>query len=202
VNRGVAIDLGAGCGFQSVPLAEAGFKVTAVDFCQPLLDEILVRAPAAGIATVTGDLMHFTVWAGHTPELITCMGDTLTHLPNNDSVCDLIRKCHAELVPGGKLILSLRDYSGEPAGTVRVVPVQRDGLRIFLCRLEYLQNHIRVTDILYSRISGRWVRSAGEYAKLRLAQDHVREMMEETGFRIECMAIEHGMNMLIGVKPD
>ena len=31
VLSGVAMDLGAGCGFQSIPLAEAGFKVTAID---------------------------------------------------------------------------------------------------------------------------------------------------------------------------
>ncbi len=30
-QSGIAIDLGAGCGFQSISLAKAGFSVTAVD---------------------------------------------------------------------------------------------------------------------------------------------------------------------------
>jgi 2-polyprenyl-3-methyl-5-hydroxy-6-metoxy-1,4-benzoquinol methylase len=34
---GIAIDPGAGSGFQSISLAEAGFRVTAMDFCRPLL---------------------------------------------------------------------------------------------------------------------------------------------------------------------
>lgn len=31
VGSGIAIDLGAGCGFQSIPLAQIGFSVTAID---------------------------------------------------------------------------------------------------------------------------------------------------------------------------
>lgn len=38
--RGLAIDLGAGSGFQFVPLAEFGFSVVAVDFSSALLTEL------------------------------------------------------------------------------------------------------------------------------------------------------------------
>ena len=38
--RGLAIDLGAGAGFQSIPLAELGFSVVAVDFCAALLSQL------------------------------------------------------------------------------------------------------------------------------------------------------------------
>ncbi len=33
IPRGLAVDLGAGSGFQSIPLAEFGFSVVAVDYC-------------------------------------------------------------------------------------------------------------------------------------------------------------------------
>jgi len=36
----LAIDLGAGCGFQSIPLAQMGFSVLAIDLRQELLDEL------------------------------------------------------------------------------------------------------------------------------------------------------------------
>jgi SAM-dependent methyltransferase len=199
---GIAIDLGAGCGFQSIPLKEAGFRVTAVDFCQPMLDELRLLAPVTGIVTITGDVMDFPVWAGRTPELITCMGDTLTHLPDRAAVTDLLRQCHAELVPGGKLIVSLRDYSAELDGTVAIIPVRRDDHRIFLCRLEYLQDQVRVTDIVYSNGSGRWERFAGEYAKLRLAPALIRGMIERAGFRIEFAGLENRMVVFIGVKAE
>jgi 2-polyprenyl-3-methyl-5-hydroxy-6-metoxy-1,4-benzoquinol methylase len=37
VTKELAIDLGAGSGFQSIPLAELGFSVIAIDFCAVLL---------------------------------------------------------------------------------------------------------------------------------------------------------------------
>lgn len=40
IPRGLAVDLGAGSGFQSIPLAELGFSVVAVDFCSTLLAEL------------------------------------------------------------------------------------------------------------------------------------------------------------------
>ncbi|MDD4138359.1 MAG: class I SAM-dependent methyltransferase [Methanoregula sp.] len=199
-SRAVAIDLGAGSGFQAIPLAEAGFRVTAVDFCQPLLDELRFRAPSAGVETISGDIMNFPLWTGRRPELITCMGDTLTHLPDRDAVQSLIRQCHAELIPGGKFVLSLRDYSADPVGSVVIVPVQRDGDRIFLCRLEYRPDHVLVTDIVYSRRLGQWERSASNYVKLRLAPAQVREMMKQAGFRIEFMAPENGLVAFIGIN--
>ena len=71
-NR-IAIDLGAGCGFQSVPLGQIGYSVTAVDFCQPLLDELRSHAGALQIITALlnpafipvflySDSGIFTVW--------------------------------------------------------------------------------------------------------------------------------------------
>lgn len=38
--RGLAVDLGCGSGFQSIPLAEFGFSVLAVDSCAVLLSEL------------------------------------------------------------------------------------------------------------------------------------------------------------------
>ena len=43
-RSGVAIDLGAGCGFQSIPLANAGFTVTAVYLDAKLLSELKSRS--------------------------------------------------------------------------------------------------------------------------------------------------------------
>jgi 2-polyprenyl-3-methyl-5-hydroxy-6-metoxy-1,4-benzoquinol methylase len=42
-----AVDLGAGFGLHSLPLARRGFAVTAIDSYQPLLDQLAARKPAA-----------------------------------------------------------------------------------------------------------------------------------------------------------
>jgi hypothetical protein len=200
-SRGLAIDLGAGCGFQSIPLAQEGFRVTAVDFSRPMLYELRERGPDDSIDTVAGDILDFPLWAGRMPELITCMGDTLTHLPDHNTVRSLIWQCHAELETGGKLILSFRDYSGEPEGSVAIIPVRSDAGRRFVCRLAYHTDCVTVTDILFSRSSGSWERSVGTYTKLKIDPVRIRDLMEQAGFRVDRMSTENGMVTFIAVKP-
>ncbi len=48
----VAVDLGAGCGFQSIPLARLGFSVTAIDLDRKLLDELIEHAEDLEIDTI------------------------------------------------------------------------------------------------------------------------------------------------------
>lgn len=195
-----AIDLGAGCGFQAVPLAETGFRVTAVDFCRLMLDELERRAAGHTIAIAEGDIMDFPLWGGRRPLLITCMGDTITHLPGFASVHDLIRQGFAQLAPGGRLVLSFRDYSREPDGEIIVIPVRRDAERIFLCRLSFEAGSVLVTDVVYDHRVGTWTRSVSEYRKLRLDPLRVREVLEDAGFAIEFCGREEGMIVVIGRK--
>jgi SAM-dependent methyltransferase len=199
-GSGIAIDLGAGCGFQSVALASAGYRVIAVDFSQPMLDLLPQPAGTLPVTKVCADLLSFEAWAGHSPELIVCMGDTLTHLPDAAAARNLIRHCAAELAPGGKLILSLRDYSQDPEGTTKIIPVRRDSGRIFVCRLDYDRETVRVTDILYTHESGKWIRAAGTYPKLRLAPGITADLITTGGLVITGTLTTSGMTTILAEK--
>jgi SAM-dependent methyltransferase len=195
-----AIDLGAGCGFQSVPLARLGWSVLAVDFCQPLLEELRSRAGSMPVRTVPGDIQEYSTWSGRRPALIVCMGDTLTHLPSMDAVNDLLRQCSSELIPGGRLVLTCRDYTREPDGAVSVIPVSRDPDRIFLCRLEYHADTVTVQDILYFRSRGSWVRTAGTYGKIRIDPETLSTLLAEAGFFTEYESAAGGLITVIARK--
>jgi 2-polyprenyl-3-methyl-5-hydroxy-6-metoxy-1,4-benzoquinol methylase len=84
--RGVAIDLGAGSGFQSIPLAKLGFSVVAIDFCESLLAELSNFAGNLPIRTIHDDILNFDRYVEEPTQLIVCMGDTLTHLDSLNSV--------------------------------------------------------------------------------------------------------------------
>jgi predicted RNA methylase len=198
-NR-VALDLGAGSGFQSVPLAMLGYSVTAVDFCQPLLDALRMNAGDLPIVTVNSDILQYSSWSGRNPALIVCMGDTLTHLPDLPSVTSLIRHCHTELEPGGTLVLSLRDYSSLPAGTTDCIPVRRDDNRIFLCSLKYHEKNVTIEDIRYSREGGRWRRDAGRYSKIRIHPDHLARIVRTSGFTLHFSESGDGKITMIATK--
>lgn len=198
-NR-TAVDLGAGCGYGSLALAGAGFSVTAVDFCEPMLAILRQNAGNLPIITLRADILDFPSWSGHSPRVITCLGDTITHLADMESVSSLLVQCSRELAAGGRLIISFRDYSGEPVGSVTIMPVRRNETRIFICRLLHGTSHVMVTDILYTRKAGSWKRIAGSYMKLIIPPDAFRAVLAGIGFLIESEEMTDGFFSIIARK--
>ncbi len=84
VNSGTAIDLGAGSGFQSIPLAEAGYSVVAIDYNGQLLEELRKNGQNLKIKSVQDDLINFQIYCEQSVELVVCMTDTLLHLDSKD----------------------------------------------------------------------------------------------------------------------
>jgi hypothetical protein len=72
--------LGAGSGFQSIPLAELDFQLIAIDVSREPLDELRHRAGGLSIVAIQDDLSAFARHCLSQAELIVCMDDTLTHL--------------------------------------------------------------------------------------------------------------------------
>lgn len=103
--QGWAIDLGAGSGFQSIPLAELGFSVLAIDFCETLLAELRDRAAQAGadcplvIQTVNDDILNFANHLNQRAQAIVYMGDMPTHLESPTSVQLLLASYYLVKLP-------------------------------------------------------------------------------------------------------
>jgi SAM-dependent methyltransferase len=197
---GVALDLGAGPGFQSIPLAELGFQVIAIDISSALLDELRQRAGGLPIVAIRDDLLRFTRHSPPQTELIVCMGDTLTHLHTLTDVRRLIMDAGIRLANGGRLFLGFRDMSVETKDLERFVAVRSDARRIFTCFLEYEEKHVRVHDLVYERNEDQWVLHKSFYRKLRIATDWLKKQIEKAGLGIEHLDVKNGMTTLIAGK--
>jgi SAM-dependent methyltransferase len=195
-----AVDLGAGSGFQSIPLAEAGFSVTAVDLNRTLLQELEQNTGDLAITTVHDDILHFPRHSPAEIEIIVCMGDTLTHLRSLEEVYDLLTKAYRSLAGQGRLILTFRDMTSELTGVDRFIPVRSDANRIFTCFLEYEAKYVKVHDILYERIHNHWQMEKSFYRKLRISPAWTRTVLEKIGFRIDTCGVEKGMATLVAQK--
>jgi 2-polyprenyl-3-methyl-5-hydroxy-6-metoxy-1,4-benzoquinol methylase len=201
-----ALDLGAGSGFQALPLAEAGYAVTAVDLSETLLAELARDATAAHLTVQTafGDMCDIT---SHTtqraPDLIVCAGDTLTHLASLDQVARLLSDSAAALAPGGHLILSFRDYSPPRTGPDRFIPVRSDAHRIFTCFLEFGPTHLTVHDLLHTRDSSAsdWSMTVSTYEKVRIAPGWVRAQLEDAGLTLIHDELTAGLATFIARRP-
>jgi len=152
-----AVDLGAGFGMHSIPSTRSGCSVLAIDTSGFLLDQLRNYADGASVATAQDDLRNFAHYLPGEPEVVLCMGDTLTHLPEMSSVQALISSVGENISPGGRFVITVRDYSTAPEGTNRFIPVRSDESRICTCVLEYAESTIQVHDVLHERKEEGWV---------------------------------------------
>ncbi len=181
-NGELAVDLGSGPGCQSVPLAERGFEVLAIDFCEGLLEELRGRAADLPVRTLCDDILNFGNHLGKPPQLIVCMGDTLCHLPNMDAVHTLINEVSLQLAPGGQFIATFRDYvSAEPLGAERFIPVRSSDEQIFTCFVEFKDEVVNVHDLLYRKVAGEWTLEVSEYNKIKIDPREVLELLQRLG---------------------
>ena len=197
-----AVDLGAGCGYTSIPLAEAGYSVTAIDLSSRLLEELKENSGGLPINTVQGDLLDFDSITKADADLFVCMTDTLLHLVSRDLVSLLFRKVCSALNPGGKFIISFRDLTFELKDTDRFIPVRSDDNTVFTCFLEYEEDIVRVHDIVYRKIEGKWKLYKSFYHKLRLSKEWVKEQLIQYGFKMNKSNVENGFITIIASKPE
>lgn len=200
LDTGRAFDLGAGCGFQSIPLAELGFRVVAMDLSARLLGELKNNAPHLPIATICGDITHFSKYVRANVDLVVCMGDTLTHLAVLEKVAALIRQANAALVSGGHMILSFRNLTQTRVGLDRFIPVRSNDTTIFTCFLEYKKNSVQVHDIVYEKKGGQWALHKSAYRKLIVPPEWIRNALQQAEFNIELYNEKNGLIRIIARK--
>lgn len=201
VSTPTAIDLGAGFGMHSIPLARLGYSVTAIDSSPLLLSTLAEHAPGMSIRTVQGDLIEFVTHVKREADLILCMGDTLTHLSDEAEVGTLFERVHHALKPGGRFAASFRDYTAPKAGPARFIPVKADDDRILTCFLESGAGHVVVHDILHERLNGHWQMKVSSYQKLKLPPAWVRESLAGLGFDVASHVDQRGMIHVVATKP-
>lgn len=194
---GVAADLGAGSGFQSIPLSQSGFKVIAIDWSHDLLMELKAHAEGMSIVTIEDNLLNFTAYIPKNIELIVCMGDTLTHLQTLEEVQILIEDARQALEDNGHLILGFRDLTSELKNLDRFIAVRSGSKKIFTCFLEYEKNHIKVHDIIHEKTGDQWVMKKSYFRKLRISPLWIKDCLLKAGFAIENLDIDNGMITII-----
>lgn len=199
-GSGVAVDLGAGCGFQAIPLARLGFSVTAIDLDAKLLAELEANAEDHRIRVVRGDLLDFARHVHEPIELAVCMQDTLLHLESKDDVRRLFGDLFRALDRGGRFVITFRDLSQEFTGLDRFIPVRSDAERLLTCFLEYEPETVKVHDLLYTRHGDGWIFGKSWYRKLRLSPEWVAEALTAAGFEALDSSVEKGFVTMIAKK--
>lgn len=193
----VAFDIGAGTGYQTIPLAELGYHVIAIEPSPSMLDQLRQHVDGRTVTLSTEPLARHTAIA----ELICCMGDTLAHFDSPDDVDAFFACAATRLEPGGRLLLTYRDSSVALVGADRFIPVRSDDDRIFTCFLESVGDRIRVHDIVHTRTDGGFEQRVSSYDKLRLHPERIDEALRRQGFVVRTSHVR-GLVTTIATKAD
>jgi SAM-dependent methyltransferase len=196
-----AVDLGCGFGLHAIPLADLGYRVVAIDQSSELLSDLRARAGERPIQAVQDDLQSFDRHLSVQPELILCLGDTLTHLAAIADVSRLLETIAQKLAPGGLTMLGFRDYIGnELTGVDRFIPVRSDDSRIFTCFLEYSPEWVTVHDLVHEKTPSGWQQKVSAYRKIRLDPAWVIAELHRLGLVMTHRSAARGMTILVAQK--
>jgi SAM-dependent methyltransferase len=193
---GYAVDLGAGFGMHSIPLARSGFRVLSIDTSSHLLEQVRRHSTGLQVKAVQADLRDFARHISAPADLILCMGDTLTHLQSTDEIKQLFHDVAASLRPGGRFVATFRDYRELPLGDKRFIPVRSDSQRIHTCFLEQMPERVVVHDIIHEYGTDGWSLKVSSYEKLRLSPDVVSQAAEGAGLCCRSTPGPRGMLMI------
>lgn len=200
-NGSTAVDLGAGFGMHSIPIARRGCRVIAIDRSSKLLQVLREHIETLPIQAVEDDLLAFQEHLDTKAHFILCMGDTLTHLSDPQSVEKLFSFVAESLHPGGMFITTFRDYTPPLVGDERFIPVRSDNDRILTCFLEYSPDYVTVHDVLHERIGPVWQQRVSSYRKLRLSPEWVSTTLQAKGFTVRIEPGLAGMVRVVADKP-
>jgi SAM-dependent methyltransferase len=195
-DRPVAVDLGAGFGAHAIPLARRGLAVIAVDDCAALLAELRENAGDLPVQIVHDDMLAALEARTDPIDLLLCMGDTLTHLESRSHVHTLCALATRRVRPGGRALLTFRDYASRPEGERDFVCVRSDASRIATCGLEIGTERVRVHDLLHERNGDdTWALRTSSYEKLRLEPTFVEQALGPP-WRVECLELPSGLTAI------
>jgi len=196
----VAVDLGCGSGFQSVPLAQVGYHVLAVDLSPTLLAELTAHKGDLQIETIQDDLLQFSRYLPSPAELCVCMGDTLTHLDSRGAIKKLFQLVSENLEHSGTFIVTFRDLSVELAELDRFLLLRSEPTKIFTCYLEYEPEYVKVHDLIYERVNDQWHLNKSFYRKCRISFAWAQETLLAAGFDLMFTTLDKGLVTIIARK--
>ena len=106
------LDVAAGIGTQSLPLARLGHDVTARDLSRAAISRLAREASSRGLAieAATADMRTVADSVRGQFDVVMAFDNAVPHLLDDDEILGAFRGFRPLLAPGGLLLISVRDY--------------------------------------------------------------------------------------------
>jgi SAM-dependent methyltransferase len=184
------LDVSAGIGTQSLPLASSGFEVTARDASTAAIDRLKREAARRGldIDAARGDMRSVSDSVTGPFDAVISIDNSLPHLLSDAEIATALRGFRDVLAPEGLLLLSVRDYSRVDRSVESSHPYgerTRDGKR-FRLRQDWrwiAESRYHTTFVIEQHVGGGWtevVRTVAPYYAIPVPR--LLDLLEDSGF--------------------
>jgi SAM-dependent methyltransferase len=111
-GRGAALDCACGIGTQALGLAHLGWRVHATDLSPASVARAAHEAAARDIALTTGvaDMRKLGESVRGNFDAVLCCDNSIAHMISDEDLRAAVAGMRERLVPGGVLLVTLRDY--------------------------------------------------------------------------------------------
>jgi SAM-dependent methyltransferase len=152
-DGGPVLELGAGTGRLTLPLAERGIEVWALDSSAKMLDQLRAKQGASVVRTVEADMATFALADAPAFRLAFAAFNTFFLLRGREAQAACLRRTVAVLAPGGHIVLELfvpPSYAA-PGGQLEISAIAADRLVLRAVRRgadpdEFEGQHVEITE--------------------------------------------------------
>lgn len=188
INGKNVLDIACGTGNYSIPLAEGGFNVSAIDLDEGMIEALNLKAKKLGVEVkaIAGDMKNLKGnFENSSFETAFCIGNSLVHLTTKEEILQVLREVFSLLKKSGKLILQIINYDRILKYDVKNLPtIENKEEEISLVRnYEYRDGLIYFnTELIIQKEEKIYQSSVALYP---LKSDELIEMLKDVGFKVE-----------------
>ncbi|MBA2557428.1 MAG: class I SAM-dependent methyltransferase [Chloroflexi bacterium] len=183
-------DCTSGIGTQALGLALQGFTVTGTDISPRSIDRARREAEGFEVSVVwsVADVRRLSEEVPGTFDVVIACDNSLPHLLTDDDLALALENMHAKVVPGGLVMIGVRDYDRLRSERPRFTPpqiVERDGMRSVLLQLwDWAEDGTtyRLTMFRHRQADGQWTSRTGSTIYRALTRAQLEGFMERAGF--------------------
>lgn len=105
------LDLGCGTGSYSIELAKVGHNVTGIDLDETMIEDAKIKKGNSSSEFYTEDMLQFkNVVKDKAFDMIFCIGNSLVHLKDKQSVNKMLQEIYSSLKSNGYTIVQIINY--------------------------------------------------------------------------------------------
>jgi SAM-dependent methyltransferase len=191
------LDAACGTGMHAVAFARWGLAAAGADLSPAMIERAREHARAAGVevalsvAAFGGLAAAFPSQAGRF-DAVTCLGNSLPHLPDDASLEAALADMARMLRPGGVLVVQDRNYDRVLADRVRFMPITARGEpgdeTLFLRITDFLgADRLAFTIVTVRNAGGSWSCGAKTTALRGIERATLERALSRAGFAaVQC----------------